>query len=409
MNLLEGSIAFALALAGFATICTVLIEILHRVLGMRADGMKKMLEGYFEDVIKPKLSDEQAKAVNKEALMDKLLTNTFLNQLGTEKTWWGKLLNPFHERLLKLNSVSTEDFLRRLPDTDLFEQLKKHSPNEAKAMVKYLADKYDQYGAGATDYFKRRAQLLSIFMGVMLALFANIHAVQLFDAFIKNPDLAQRMEAQASNIRQTLESQQPSTVPAPGPIPKVAPGPEPKAGQPGATQGAATQANSATKPIDYAEVKAELDKTIATLKSYQEMGLPIGWRYYPNCFGMDIKDTRCDKATKKATDQTTQEAHKKSDSKTPSCLIVSLWKTTENDFFGVLLWLFTVVLTGILIGLGGPFWFDLAVRLSQVRQAFTGKPALQPATGGAVVAMQSQPVSPRQQAIEDVSELLQPK
>lgn len=407
MNLLEGSIAFALALAGFATICTVLIEILHRVLGMRADGMKKMLEGYFEDVIKPKLSDEQAKAARKD-LMTKLLDNPFLNQLGNEKTWWGKLLNPFRGRLLKLTSVSTEDFLRRLPDTDLFKQLKTHGPNEAQALVKHLADKYDQYGAGATDYFKRRAQLLSILMGILLALFANIHAVRLYDAFIKNPDLAQRMEAQASNIRQALESQQPSTAPAPEPIPKAAPGPEPKAGQPGATQGAATQANSATKPIDYAEVKAELDKTIATLKSYQEMGLPIGWRYYPNCFGRDTKDTRCDKATDKAAvDKATQEAQKKPDSETPPCLIVSLFDTTKNDPFGVLLWLFTVVLTGILIGLGGPFWFDLAVRLSHVRQAFTGKPALQPATGGAVAAMQSQPVSPRQQAIGDVSELLQ--
>jgi len=401
MNLLEGSIAFALALAGFATICTVLIEILHRVLGMRADGMKKMLEGYFEDVIKPKLSGTEAKEKLKlrKDLMAKLLTNPLLEQLGSGNNWLSKWLNPLRKKLLKLTSVSTEDFLRRLPDTDLFKQLKQHSPQEAKALVKQLADKYDQYGAGATDYFKRRAQLLSILTGILLALFANIHAVQLFDAFVKNPDLAQRMEAQASNIRQTLESRQPSGAPTPGPAPK--------AGQANAAQAAEDQPNSGAQPIEYAEVKAKLDKTIATLQSYQEMGLPIGWRYYPNCFGKDIKDTRCDGIIKPI-QKTDAEARQNGDSKKPPCLIDSLWKTTQKDFSGVMLWLFTVILTGILIGLGGPFWFDLAMRLSQVRQAFTGKPALQPVAGGAAIAAQDQ-LSPRQQAITEVADLLQAK
>ena len=31
--------------------------------------------------------------------------------------------------------------------------------------------------------------------------------------------------------------------------------------------------------------------------------------------------------------------------------------------------------TGLLIGMGAPFWFDLAVRLSQVRSMLRGKPA----------------------------------
>ena len=53
----------------------------------------------------------------------------------------------------------------------------------------------------------------------------------------------------------------------------------------------------------------------------------------------------------------------------------SLLLTVRHDATGFLLWLFTVVLTGVLIGLGGPFWYDLAMRLSQVKQAIAGKPA----------------------------------
>jgi len=48
------------------------------------------------------------------------------------------------------------------------------------------------------------------------------------------------------------------------------------------------------------------------------------------------------------------------------------------------------------------------MRLSQVRQAFTGKPALQPVAGGAAISAQGQ-LSPRQQAITGVVDLLQPK
>jgi hypothetical protein len=42
--------------------------------------------------------------------------------------------------------------------------------------------------------------------------------------------------------------------------------------------------------------------------------------------------------------------------------------TAGNDLAGFLLWLFVVVGTGVLIGLGAPFWFDIAKRLSQIRK-----------------------------------------
>ena len=36
-------------------------------------------------------------------------------------------------------------------------------------------------------------------------------------------------------------------------------------------------------------------------------------------------------------------------------------------------WLFAVVLTGCLIGLGAPFWFDVAKRLAQIRQGLRSR------------------------------------
>jgi hypothetical protein len=36
-------------------------------------------------------------------------------------------------------------------------------------------------------------------------------------------------------------------------------------------------------------------------------------------------------------------------------------------------WLFAAAVTGVLIGLGGPFWFDVAKKLSQVSSSLRGK------------------------------------
>lgn len=41
--------------------------------------------------------------------------------------------------------------------------------------------------------------------------------------------------------------------------------------------------------------------------------------------------------------------------------------TASYDVGGFIRWFFAVVLTGLLIGLGAPFWFDVAKRLAGIR------------------------------------------
>jgi hypothetical protein len=339
MNLLEGSIAFALALAGLATLCTVLIEILHRLFGLRAEGLRIMLDAYFEDVLKSRLPAQDVARL-KANLLGKLTQSSLIKQLGDGWSWMPKFVR---QRLLQADSLSAQDFLRRLPDSDVFKHLKEQAGDQAEQMRKELGEKYEQYGAAASDYFKHRAQLLSILAGLALALFGNIHAGRIFDAFVKNPELAQRMEAQADDIRAALEKQ---------------------------TQ---VVAQPAAKPAAGAEdtlkrIVADVESTKASLQRYQEMGLPIGWAYYPNCFEQSGHDPHCGKALNHARERNAVAGAN-------ADLRSSLLLTACHDVTGFLLWLFTVVLTGVLIGLGGPFWYDLAMRLSQVKQAIAGKPA----------------------------------
>ncbi|MDD5295806.1 MAG: hypothetical protein PHU46_02735 [Rhodocyclaceae bacterium] len=329
MNLLQGSIAFALALAGLATLCTALIEILHRLFGLRSDGLKKMLEAYFDDVVKPRLSGDVGKL--RADMMTKLTGNALLEKIHPLPAGghglWGHVLGLYRNRLLRANAVTTEQFLQRLPDTALFQHLKTDTLDQANAQLKQLADKYDQYGAAATDYFKRRAQMLSLIMGIALALFGNIHAVRIFDTFVQNPEVAQRMATQADAIKAQIDRQAPA-------------------------------AADAKAQLD--QTKADLAKVSTSLSEYQAMGLPIGWNYYPNCLGTGKGDPRCKALNLK---------DKAGEAPGTPCSVMS---TLGQDPGGALMWLFAVLLTGVLIGLGGPFWFDLAMRLSQVRQAFGG-------------------------------------
>lgn len=107
-------------------------------------------------------------------------------------------------------------------------------------------------------------------------------------------------------------------------------------------------------------------KTIQDAKNQvsglRALGVPIGWDFYPNCpFGKD--EAKLLKACPDCEDIILK-------SKTIKCdgLSTCLLSTLANDVIGFMVWLIKVIITGILIGLGAPFWFDVSKRLSQIRR-----------------------------------------
>lgn len=329
MNLLEGSIAFALALAGFATLCTILIEVFHRFAGLRAKGLRTLLLAYFDGELKKDLpQDLAAKAEDlKKRFLADLTANALIEQLSQRSPLFPLWLR---RRLLALDALSKANFLARLPQTEAYKSLQAATGKTEAVLLQELGDRYDHYCDATTSYFKARAHLLSLVAGVALAFLGNIHSGRIFDTFIKNPDLAQRMEAQAGNIRSAL-----------------------------ATNGNGSTVATAVPPT----IGEELAKVQNTLKDYQNMGLPIGWTYYPNCFGDAAGDPRCEAVRKQAASE-------------ESWIPVSLFHTANRGPLAFVQWFCVVLVTGLLIGLGGPFWYDLAVKLSNLRALFNGKAAL---------------------------------
>ena len=66
MRLLDAGIAFALTVAGFATIASIMVEVIHRALSLRTKGLRAMLEQHFNDVIEPTIKRKLKQKLEKE-------------------------------------------------------------------------------------------------------------------------------------------------------------------------------------------------------------------------------------------------------------------------------------------------------------------------------------------------------
>lgn len=110
----------------------------------------------------------------------------------------------------------------------------------------------------------------------------------------------------------------------------------------------APEQNAKTKD----DINAYIEDLKTRLSDISDLELPIGSAYFPHCQSPWLRvagDTSPD----------------------------SLCADNVGEIPGgtYLLWLLKVVTTGILIGLGAPFWYDVAKRLAAVRSAFGGKPS----------------------------------
>lgn len=93
-----------------------------------------------------------------------------------------------------------------------------------------------------------------------------------------------------------------------------------------------------------------------------DLGVPFGWDSFLEKLEKDSDEGHQDKSLW----FTVGDAVKKQASSVINTIIAQ---------GGPLLWLFKVAITGVLIGLGAPFWFDVAKRLSQIRKGATNETA----------------------------------
>jgi len=197
----------------------------------------------------------------------------------------------------------------------------------------------------ASEYFESRARLLSVIVGFVLAFAINVNALALFDAFMKRPDVTQAVIARADGVTQSYQKLQTqadglnaSAARAQTAVPGQAP----------------TSADNAALQRELEESRASLqqaaDEASAAVKSLQSVGVPIGWN--------------------------AQSA-------------ADFQRSTATSLLGLLL-------GGLLIGLGAPFWYRTVQTLTGIRSASRGaKESVEsPATSPAAAAPNQMPNTP---------------
>ena len=364
MQLLDAGIAFVMTIAGLATVVSIIVEIIHRVLSLRAKGLRAMLEQHFKDVIQPVIKRKLQKKIKKEGkdletelkslqtdLIDKMTANPL--RILQELSWLPKR---FVNSLSQYNEVTALEFIRRLPETKVYELIELPGEEEVGQRLAKFDKKYQEYEKAISNYFKRRAQLLSFMVGIALAIAVNIHGIRLFERYLNDPELTATVIAQTDKIESAMVAMQ---------------------------QRQASDTESEQRNIQ--EIRSALNQYNELMGNFLGLGIPIGWEYYPNCpvnqEGGNIKtaDPRCQVVLNKTAENSKAKKHAKNqdvadaeDREYRDWMVYKIYKTGITDPLGTIKWFFVVIITGTLIGLGGPFWFDVASKLSDVRRKVSG-------------------------------------
>jgi len=334
MAVLEAGVAFAVLMIVFSTIATSIVELIHKLLGTRATHLKRAVGYLFESIIWPRLgqnlprlsdqeTDEQAKARHAEMFVTLLTANpisvlrgkdnlSIARQSETSETLaYGTVKQEFPGR--DIDYLTPLSFAERLGRTEVGKVILDEGEEFVEDLVTDFVRSFDRLSRAGTDFVRNRARAVSLVVGIGLALTVNIDAGRLITTLIDNPDLRQGVTSEADRIIQANQQAEEKLV--------------------------RTVRDLADKKegISKEEVEESLDQIRVRLDELKAYGLPIGYDYYPWAeFGAcPVGHWPC------ALDE-------------------------RNEVPRFLRWLFMCILSGVLIGLGGPFWYEVFGRLSQI-------------------------------------------
>ncbi|MCR6650436.1 MAG: hypothetical protein NVV73_02520 [Cellvibrionaceae bacterium] len=210
MAWLEASLAFIITMMILSTIASMAVETIHRILRLREKGLKQTLDALFEKVIWPKLAHTldpliHTQTGDREALKERWRQNLIAAMTGNQivdiradlqqsSSLWsrlkrligiviGKLINDKSRR-----EISTLEMVERLAETEVGRHISQRalllgeqaSERFKTTIVVGISDKFESFSEETLDLFSRRAKLLSVVIGFVLAFGLNVNAPDLF-------------------------------------------------------------------------------------------------------------------------------------------------------------------------------------------------------------------------------------
>lgn len=388
MDILNALLAFSVSMLVFSTMALVVVEVLHRFSQTREKYFAEMIEVFFEEMIWSKLSklattDADLIRLKKEFMTVMTSVSGLVNLdielasddddddwriqhrpavRSTEKA-------PSTEKEVKRKSafskltarhtvgtirpkmterLTTVEFTQRLARTEVGQKLLAYGEEKAKAMVLDIASQLNAISRGATSDFRQRSRKLALLASCFIAFGLNIDAIHLFKQYSQDQTLAARVVEQAPTAIAAYEQQQQRIL---------------ELEQKLQNESADAQQAVAALKDSFATARQSIEKSALSLT---ELGVPIGFHYYPWCRA--IAPDAAQKATEPAPARHIDERCQASSAAdaTPG------WQQKGYQIISFIGWLCGVLLASILIGQGSPFWFQLFQKLSMALQLLKG-------------------------------------
>ena len=317
MPLLDAALAFAITMLAVATAVTTLTTILQKV--------PKWIRGYGEELLGERsviFSQMMTDFVEKELTK---ITRKVLNvDQATADAECGALVDQIKQLHIDGNSLehlSNADLLDKFQHTDLGKKLLAELGANTAPVMAEISRRYSSIEKQYTELFRTKAQIIGTCVAFALAFALNIDSINILGSYISNPGLSAAVAAKSDQALIEYQAQLKKLNAVDSPDSKIL-----------------DQVHDKRKNLE-----EQLDRLNSGV-------FPFGWSYFP--YGSNPPKPWS------LSDPAVQE-------KCP----LKAWRLWGGWFFGI-------TLTGLLAGLGSPFWYDVVRNITQLTRG--GSPSATP-------------------------------
>lgn len=354
MSWLVALVAFAGIMGVFSTVVTVAVEAYHKALSLRRSGLQEMLRAMHMQVVsrldQSLPEDDQRALIKASSQFAKSMTKS--PAYGGHGRWWWPANWGLNISQRRFERLSKRQLAEQLAQTDFGKRLVMADRLTIQGVMAEMAYEFDRIGAAQSDYFRRRAKVISGIFAFCFVAVGNINAIDIYQHLANN-------EAASGRVIEYVE--------------RVA---------------AEREVIKTEMAANAAPDSLAVDPYLLAVERVQvKTQLPVGRAYFPFCEGMELPGL---------------EGRQRVDAKCPEPgTRLKIWALDEQNAIAVptvignavarpapwIVWLMSIIATAGLLGLGAPFWFDVFNRAA----AMAGRQVTQAKAAAAEEEKKSQP------------------
>ena len=323
MNYLIALLAFSAIMIVLSTLASVLVESIHRLLNTRSRDFDEMLTQLYRQSVRPHFKSAGIKLADD--------AESFVREIRKNPAISSRRKGLFNTFLVKteFEELTTRQFVEQFAQSGAGRQLMQkvvQQENElAASTIAKLSYEFERYGQAATEYFTRRAAFFSIVVAFALASTLNIDSLTLYQALSRDTRLAE----------QVIESID---------VEKL---------QKARVADLAVAADSDAQETVNEKYDAILNNYRKASAQLEGLSLPLGHDFFPFCAKGSDFDPRCKIMTPVENVQLLPAIDPALSWLKHFFVRVGVVLSSQDG----LVWLFRIIITTGLIGLGAPFWY----------------------------------------------------